>query len=359
MPDKIRKEPALGIKDVFAHLKEGHRRCFLYDLNLALMVLGVFALGVYFPDSLYLTIPLILIPWMYASMLMILDKRANDSSAPSLFFRSFTQYFRPGPLGSYRVIRNYFISLGFAVLASFLTGIIYYVVAPRFDPAFNDAINEMLGYINMQNTEALRQFFDSNASFRMMIDVISIVDVAVFFFLFTHKIGLYGPNAMLRTTSYDPRSNMNQLYVKTIRSDWRGFYRHYAKMFWPFLILELGGMVGGYFLGGLIPTLGVAQRMVFGAGLASFLLALCFGYYVTAIDLLRKPFGEQMMAFIFEASEQVINDPRMAERLTPEQMEEMKQELEEARKEMEEMRKNGLDDNVIDEPPDNDDEIDQ
>lgn len=333
MPEKQR----VSVLDVLAHLKEGKRQYFLYNLNLSLVIAGIFALACFVESSLFVTIPLILIPWFYASCVMILDKQANDISGPSLFFSSYAMYFRPGPFGSYRLIRHFFIALGIALVALFFTSMIYVYVAPLFDPAFNDSMNELMTYLNLENLEAFQQFLSTNESIIRMMQVMSIVEAAAFFIVFVHKIALYGLNAINRTSVMVGDPNMNRLYGNTVRKNFKAFYSFYIRTLWPLFIIELGGGALGYYISGYIPFAYANQKAMFAIGFSlAFLSLVGFAYYVAVLDMFRIPFGVMMTNNVIQWGEKTLNDPMASQSMSPEEMEQVKKDLDAMKKALEE-----------------------
>lgn len=347
---KIKFNPQAVIED----MKQSKRSTFVFSLNLALVSLATFAAALFMSSLLYLLIPFLLIPWAYASMIMIADKKANEVSAPSLFFASFGMYYRNGVFGSYRLIRNYFISLLVGILSGVVTGIIYYYVVSASNAELSNLMNQVSFYISNGDTDGLITLLSAESPLTKMLSVCSMTEFVVFFLIFIHLFGVYGLNALVRTATPSDgltQRQLNGLYTNSIRTHWRQYSKVYYGMLYPLLIIELCGGVGGYFLSGLIPGIAMSQQVIFGVGLAAVLLSLCFGYYAHALHLMQEPYSMMMIKFLYNKSKEVFNNPECKDALSEDDQAEVERQLQEFEKMIEEENKdcNSLesnDDNV-------------
>ena len=336
------KKRKFNPKAVIEDMKESKRSTFVFSLNLALVSLAIFAAALFMSSLLYLLIPFILIPWAYASMIMIADKQANEVSAPSLFFASFGMYYRSAVFGSYRLIRNYFISLLVGVLSGVVTGFIYYYVVSATNTELSTLMNQVYFYISNGNTDGLTKLLSVDSPLTKMLSVCSMTEFVVFFLIFIHCFGVYGLNALARTAAPSDglsQRQLNGLYTQSIRAHWKQFFKVYYGMLYPLFIIEIAGGVGGYFLSGLIPDITMSQQVIFGVGLAVVLLSLCYGYYAHALHLMQEPYSMMMIKFLYNKSKEVFSDPECKDALSEDDQAEVDRQLKEFEKMIEDENK--------------------
>ncbi len=326
------KEIKFNPKTVIKEMKCSQRRTFVYSLNLALATIAVFAGAIFFTRNvLYLLIPFILIPWAYASTMMILDKNANDESAPSMFFASFSYYYRNGVFGSYRLIRNYFVGLLVSLFVSFITGAIYYFIAVKAGGELSKLLSQAYFYLSNGDMASLKSLLSVESSLTKMIETIFAVEFVIFFLIFLHSFGVYGINALSKSAALI-NSPTNRLFSKVVRTNWKEFFKIYYGMLYPLLIIETIGGVGGYFLSTLISSFNLEQRIIFAIGVAIVLLSMCFGYYVHALALMENVYAKMVVDFLMKSAEDMLSDPEFLEEFNENEQNEIKENFEELKK---------------------------
>ncbi len=344
MPEnKIKFNPKAVIDD----MKNSQRKTFVFSLNLALICLVVFALAFFFGRSLlFILVPFVLLPWIFASILMVMDKQANDLSAPSLFLASFSLFYRQNMFGSYRIIRNYLISWAISLIVSLLTGVIYYYASSN--PELEKLVSQAYFYLSNGNTNMLNGLLSTESALTKMIEIISATQLASFFLIFVHEMSVYGLNAMMMVVSIRDR-NMNRLFTKAMKANWKEFFKMYYGMIYPLLIIWLICGVGGYFLSTLIDGLYLEQRVIFAIGFGLSLASLGFGYYVHAIHLMQGVYGKMAFDYVMRISEETMNDPRFMDELNEDERKSFKEQIDQIKKIVND-EKNSCD---SDEPDDN------
>ncbi|MCR4562026.1 MAG: DUF2062 domain-containing protein [Bacilli bacterium] len=211
------------------------------------------ALGLLSSASLFITIPLILVPIYFCYqmyMFFLLTGQRNESeSGAKTFFRFFIHYFRSDFSGCYRIMRTILIGLGIMVASSFAYFIIYYLIGTIVSPQFRSLAADFLKYYMTNDLESLTAMYTEQPIIRTYVSGVTVVQsIAMFFFCF-YQLGYYSlsPYMMAFYQGESTRLTMN-VYVRTMRN-FRDIKRTYYSAAWPGIVVVSIGLLGGAALG--------------------------------------------------------------------------------------------------------------
>lgn len=305
-------------KAIIQSMKKEGRHSLIFSINLALVSVAVFAVAFFNRAFLYILIPFILMPWALASMIMIMNKEANEVSSPSYFFRAFGVYYRNNILGSYRIIRNFLISFLCSALLGGVAALIYYAVSVSTGGELVDDIQKLMFLITTGDNEGLQLLLSTDCALTEMLAVSTAVELASFFMFFVHYYGVYSINAVVQVAATKV-DNINIMFTKTIKANRKAFFKMYYGYLWPLLVIEVVALVGGFFLSLLIPNTYIEQNVIFAVGFSIAILSLLFGYYVHALHAMSEPYIAMTLSFLVQSGREAMNDPKFVNSLSEEE----------------------------------------
>lgn len=103
--------------------------------------------------TVFIVMPLVLIPLIFAIQIMHYGLRENTTPTGGIFFRFFRLYFSPGFMGVYRVINSILFALLAELGISMITGTI--VTYLGGNPAFANSVNELLEAMKVNDTDLI------------------------------------------------------------------------------------------------------------------------------------------------------------------------------------------------------------
>jgi len=201
------------------------------------------------PLMLIIAIPLIALPFLFASHVACYYLQVNQQINPSAFFRYFIGFFRPQFRGSFRGLISFLKSLAFYFIMILLGGIILYLIfKAQFGDTFTNAFNS-LSYQYVSNPEATYEDIinilnDNNGMLLTFIIYVSVIAIPLAMLAFIYYVSFSSLSIYYRTNvlfASAPLLKMSvnstySLYRKNMRKDW-------FLLNWPMLALSFLGMV--------------------------------------------------------------------------------------------------------------------
>ena len=237
------------------------------------------------PLLLVVALPLVGLPFLFASHISCYYLRINQPITISAYFRYFLGFFRSQFRGSFRAIMSFLKSLGFYFASLlFATIIIYIIFRAQYGVVFTDSVNKLV-YQYISSTEAtyediislLEENNNMLLTFIIYISVLAIplAMLAFIYYISFSSISIYFRASLMVATSPLVKMSVGNTYSHhrhEMRKDW-------IKLNWPILLLSLLGMVAF----GLLDVLLVKRIdllpgfvMVGGVSLLMFYLPLYF-----------------------------------------------------------------------------------
>lgn len=202
------------------------------------------------PLLLIFAVPLIALPFLFASHVACYYLQINQQINPSAFVRYFTGFFRAQFRGSFRALISFLKSLALYFGMSILSGIVLFLIfKAQFGDTFTNAFNSFI-YQYVYNPEVTYEDIINllNANDGMLLTfIISISAVAIplamlafIYYISFSSISIYYRTNVLIASAPLLKMSVNSTYAlhrKNMRKDW-------FLLNWPMLVLSLLGMIG-------------------------------------------------------------------------------------------------------------------
>lgn len=250
--------------------------------GLFLILTAIFAL--INPSLLIIAIPLIGMPFLFASHVACYYLTINQPITISSYFRYFAGFFRAQFRGSFRGIISFLKSLAFYFASAFIAGIIVYCIFKAYyGNVFTDSLNELayqyVNSIDYTYEDIMMLLYENDNLLLTFIFYISAFAIPVAMLAFIYHISFSSISIYYRTNVITTlpllKMSINFTYAKhrhAMRKDW-------FKLNWPMLVLSLLGMVAFALINLLIirrADLLPAFVMIGGVSLLMFYLPLYF-----------------------------------------------------------------------------------
>ena len=202
------------------------------------------------PLLLIFAVPLIALPFLFASHVACYYLQINQQINPSACIRYFTGFFRAQFRGSFRGLISFLKSLAFYFGMIFVAGIVMFLIFKgQFGDTFTSSINSLI-YQYIYNPEAtsedIIQILNANdgmlLTFIMYVSVIAIplAMLAFIYYISFSSISIYYRTNVLIASAPLLKMSVNSTYSlhrKNMRRDW-------FALNWPMLALSFLGMIG-------------------------------------------------------------------------------------------------------------------
>lgn len=274
------------------------------------------------PLLLIFAVPLIALPFLFASHVACYYLQINQQINPSAFIRYFTGFFRAQFRGSFRGLISFLKSLAFYFGMVFVGGIVMFLIFKgQFGDTFTNSFNTLI-YQYIYNPEAtsedIIQILNSNdgmlLTFIMYVSVVAIplAMLAFIYYISFSSISIYYRTNVLIASAPLLKMSVNSTYSlhrKNMRRDW-------FALNWPMLALSFLGMIGFAVLDifvvrriDLLP----AFVIVGGVALLMFYLPLYFANMETIYKKYEQYFKEGNQRAIEQILQRIQNSIELSE----------------------------------------------
>jgi hypothetical protein len=312
--------------------------------NFTMVLIAVFALGFYYPPSLYLTVPLIILPFLFAFQMCAAYLRKGSEVSNSEFGRFLLSYFQAPFAGCYRVIIHLLYSFLWALLATWATSFIYYGIASAVSPEFLSAVNDITTMVNNgSDSIAISNAILASLPLSYFVNTVAAVELSVFCISFFHLTAAWGMSPYLRGAMPGGDSRMcNAVFLGGIRQVRKAFWKDYYRSLWLGDVLFLVG----YFGGGAIALLFSAEATLWvccGLIGAAILLLPFLPYYFHVMGFLLEKYHNAFATFAIQLANDTLKELEQTKRLSEEEAAAIKKSIAEAEAAEEEAKKDEKD----------------
>ena len=202
------------------------------------------------PLLLIVAIPLIALPFLFASHVACYYLQINQQINISSFLRYFVGFFRVQFRGSFRALISFLKSLAFYFGMSFLAGIVLFLIfKAQYGETFVNAFNTLIHtyfYSATATSEDIVELLNANngqlLTFIIYVSVVAIplAMLAFIYYISFSSISIYYRTNVLVASASLLKMSVNStyaLYRKNMRKDW-------FALNWPMLALSFLGMIG-------------------------------------------------------------------------------------------------------------------
>ncbi|MCQ2797043.1 MAG: hypothetical protein MJ241_01115 [Bacilli bacterium] len=312
-------------------------------------VIIVFGLAIIATETMYITIPFLLIPALFTTQVICADVEAGIGFTNKGITSSFGKYLMGPFRGCYRVIRSFFFALliGLGITAIFVFA---YVGIGMSFPSFSNSLEQFLA-ISEEDVvaEGINAIILTFPDIAKMVISAQLVEGFAFTMSFSHLILSSAPLAILHGSplALDKRA-FNMLFKGAIKKDRKNYTKKYAKFAWiPYLLLGIGYILGvvisalvmlsiGYISLGSIDNYLIAtvfsmfSGVMFGLILASFSLP----YFFYSIEDLTFGLMPSIRDYSLELARNNLEQLRRYQQITEEEAKRYEEEIKKAEEEL-------------------------
>lgn len=291
-------------KEAWGRTKNTFARKSLVLALFSFFILLSLGIALFLPESLILTIPLLVIPsvFAYQSINTILATPLNND-VPG-FFVMFKLYFSKFFFGTYKTLK----ALGKAILVSLILYLASSIIFSFSVPSFGE---ELMKVMQSQDESLLMDFINNNELFQkyLLISETSIFIVSAM--MFVHTISVESTKLYMNLFSKTPllAVDLNTVHKSAFKEIKKEFYKEYYKALWFIPILMVLGYCLASFLGIMFLDLESERLIVLGL-FGSFVLTFMFvPYYFDVMMILfsryQNVYTEHFIKLSFETLEQL------------------------------------------------------
>lgn len=309
---------------------------------LVLMCMISLALALLSPITLFLTLPLLVFPSIFAFISVNAALEENIPSGAMSFFLLYRTYFTVNFVGCFKLI------IGFlkAILCFFILTVICSIIGTFFiqniDPQIIDTLISITEIEDeLKFAEEFANFLNSGNSFATIVEVTSYVSFGGAYLLFVHHTMINGIKYYMNLLSRTPifARDLNTIFGVTFKKIKKQFYKDYYKSVWLLPIVLALGFAGGICLGKFVFNLDIALNIVIG-WFGSFILILPFiPYYFDLTLIIFKKYQPTFVNTFIDLSIQTINEMKKNENIVDEKEKEILDFLEKQKAENEKKEK--------------------
>ena len=295
----------------FAKFKANPTSYIAVGLMCGLFLLLVGVLAFISPSILVIAVPLLALPFLFASHVACYYLQINQQISLSAYARYFMGFFRSQFRGSFRGLISFLKSLGFYFATIIVAGITFYLI---FKAQYGDA------FVNSFNTLAFQYMNNAEFTYEELVVLLEDNDnMLLTFIVYISAVAI--PLSMLAFIYYVSFSSLSIYYRANVAfgaaallkmSVGNTFARHRAEMRkdwfslnWPMLVLSFAGMIGfgllDYFL---IKRIDLLPTFVIVGGVA--LLMFYLPFYFANMETIYKKYETHFKEGNQEAIETIL-----------------------------------------------------
>ena len=309
---------------------------------LFVILIAVLALAFFFPVSLFLTVPFIVVPAVFAFQAVNTVLELNLGKDETNFFYLFTLYFKGPFFGSYQIIKAFLFSLifffGGAVVVSTIGSTIIEIAHPEI---ITDILNLYENSDPLTFAEAFEDFILNNEFFSIITEIAVYASFGAAFIYFVHASLKNGFKCYMNLLSKVPMPahDLNIISKETMKIIKRVFNKDYYKSLWYVIILFVAGYIGGCFTARCLLNVSPDQVLVVGM-FGSLLLTFGFiPYYFDVTYYLFRKHSDKFNAMFVKLSLETLEEVKKTSKIDPEKEEELRKYLDAQKKDIEEFLK--------------------
>lgn len=326
--------------------------------NFTMITLVVFALGIFWPETLYLTVPFLLIPFFFAYQMASSSLRRGKNVGGNEFLRFYAAYYQTPFLGCYRVIWHAVLSFFWGLAAMFAVGLLTYYTAYAVNPDFQSAVMDLANYVQSHTMDEVVTYMAASQPIALFQNAMTLVDEGVFFYFFLHYIASYGLAPYLRSAIAGANSRVaNEIYVGGLRSIHPSFWKDYYRALWPAIPLIVIGYGAGMGIAFLTPAEAIQISAAGAAGAILFLLPF-LPYYFNVVGLLIEKYHGNFVSYSLKMAQNTLAELEEAKKLSEEEAASLRKSIEAAKKQEEKGPENPEDKSGDDSEENDDDKPD-
>ena len=305
---------------------------FAYGAFFAFIVLSCFVLAFFLPFTLFITIPIIIIPFAFAfQYITSMDNNIpveNNSFSLKKFFVVARGYFTPQMFGVYRLLEGLLKSIGIFFGVYLFSGLVLIETIAMNDPEILSLISSIENMTDMANIE--NEILNVVMQNETVINCLYIaLAIAIFpaLLMFLHHIGTHSIKIHLSVASLQkiPMREVHFVHRLGFPTFRKQFYKDYYKTVWWFIpsmaILYYSGMTLSYFFLYKTPF----EMGIVGGALVLLFLSFAAPYYFSCIETLFFKYQTNYIKASISQSVKTLNELKAQKQMSEEEAKELEQ----------------------------------
>ena len=304
------------------------------------IVLLCLAIAYFFPPSLILTVPFVILPFTFAFQITVTHINNGFPSLFKVFFIGYKMYFSPKGFGTYRSFFGFLKALAVFFFFESIIEVAGIAIMMKSDASLASLINSF-SFENI-SYESYMGFLDAlmiNESFMVIVSISTLVGMFFAFYMFAHHIFSNGMKANLIMYNQSPTMNMglfNTIHRQFFRNIRKDYYKDYYSLAWVFIpvyiVCYAGGALLAYFV---ITNANIMQYQIVALAFALFFSLPLLPLMSTLMEDLYKKYAPKYNELGFKSVRDSFDDLMKSKHLSDDQ----KKSLEEMMKIAEEKEK--------------------
>ena len=238
-------------------IRKNYRKHFLAKTSivsfLAIFVTASLALAYFFPFTILLTVPLLIMPLLLGFIIENMATNREEQSAGRMF-RGFKMYFSNQFYGAFHILEGLIKALLVYMIFSSIMGVILHFSIGMNDPTYAQIIDNIMNRQNIGDLEKNLGELLENPTYILMANISEIVSIGLASYMLIHHVlthsfklfyNLLGPKL---SSMYI----INLLHKRTFRRIRKEFYSNYYSSFWYMIPVYVLLYTGGALLGLLV-----------------------------------------------------------------------------------------------------------
>lgn len=348
--NNVTKESIL--KTAFKEYPKTLKKLLPWLINFLFVVVAALALAFLSPLSLFLSVPLAIIPFFFAIQLSDSYVHIKNDLDNKRFGAYLKSYFSPVSFGCYRIVRSALFSLLISIGAAFVFGFLYIEISILNGVDMNGVLNEFMELYQANDIDGLNALLNSEPLLSMITwtGVIESISFALSFLFHLYRYGILS-YFHFSLQGADARS-VNAFYKASLRSTrTRGYNKDYFSIIWPMLLLSVISLGLGTYFGYLLTTIESvseffnnnayfqSSQLISLTGILTMFLFVIFflPYYFDSMILLYQKYELSFGQAALEYAQEAINQLKQTEQFSKEEREEIEKNLENLKKQQEDL----------------------
>ena len=298
---------------------------------LVVVCIASLALALFLPETLILTVPLLITPCVFAFMAVNTVLETEIPNDEIGFFMMFKLYFNRFFFGCFKLLKAILIAFLLVFLITLISSTIFFSLSPDL----LDAMTAVMETASEQNlAEELIKLMESNESYNLFMTLSTTGSTFVGFMAFIHVALIEGFKYYFNFLAKAPilATDLNTISRPTFKKIRKTFYKDYIKCVWFIPIIMLIGYAGGVAAGLFLLEVDINQLSVI--GLFGSLLTVMFliPYYFDCTFIIFKKYHQEYINTFIKLSMDTIKEMKKNEEISKEKEKEIMNFLEEQKK---------------------------
>lgn len=293
---------------------------------LLVTIIICFALALFFPESLLLSVPFLVIPSIFAYMSINSAIDSELVSPTRAYFLLFKSYFSNHFRGSFRVIWSYLKSLLIFIAITIVVSIVGVTIIYSVDKEFvRQFISLSSSLSTNEGLNELQELMFNNRNFSMLIKLTTYLAEGAGFIVFLHFVLSESEKCYFNLLGTAPvfARDLNIIFKAFIKKNRKQYAKDHFKGTWFLLLLLILGFSSGILLGEFVIKQSQSVNVVFGYFMSLVFILPFIPYYFDFTLILFKKYHQAFINTFVELSIESLNELKKKQDISEEKEKEI------------------------------------